>query len=182
MRLLQKGLKDLSSHFFLDIAHVAKEYMMISGVLVVIGIPIMVLEKWSAIRGIYWLVVTSTTIGLGDEHPETQWSKAICIICIPVLVALGGTILGKVASFYLDKRNDAKVNEFLSRAVRIGDLEKMDLDGDSNVTKDEFLVYMLTTLQKVEQSDIDEIFALFSKLDKNKDGTLNLKDIMSSPM
>ena len=163
--------------FFLEIAHIAKEYMMSSIALVVIAIPIMVLEKWSVVKGIYWMVVTGTTIGLGDEHPETQWSKAICIIYIPLLVALGGTLLGRVASFYVDKRNDAMEDEFFARAISISDLKKMDLDGDSIVTKDEFLVYMLTTLQKVERSDIDEIFDLFNELDKTKTGTLTSEDI-----
>ena len=41
----------------------------------------------------------------------------------------------------------------------------------------EFLSFMLVTLQKVSQADLDEISNLFLKLDKTGDGLLSVDDL-----
>ena len=41
----------------------------------------------------------------------------------------------------------------------------------------EFLAFMLVTLQKVSQADLDEISNLFHKLDKTGDGVLSVDDL-----
>eukprot|EP00536_Pseudo-nitzschia_multiseries_P000123 jgi/Psemu1/177967/e_gw1.3.68.1 len=146
-------------------------------ILTIILVPIVVLEGWSPVKGLYWMVVTGTTVGLGDEYPTSDWSKAICILYIPLLVVFAGNFLGRMASVYVDKRNGAIEAKFFERAMRESDLEKMDTNKDNRVSKDEFLVYMLTTMQKVEKDDIDEIFELFNKFDKDRSGVLTANDL-----
>ena len=86
------------------------------------------------------------------------------------------------ATCYVDKRNDAMEAQFLNRALNESALEKMDSNHDDKVTKDEFLVYMLKTLAKVDPSDIDKILELFHKLDKDKTGPLTKADIRFIPV
>jgi len=167
--------------FISDIFHIVNEQRTNIAVLIVLAIPVMLIEKFSFVEGMYWLVITGTTIGLGDKHPEHEWSKFICIFYVPLAVAFGGSFLGQIATTYVDKRNDALEAQFLSRALTESALEKMDANNDNTVTKDEFLVYMLKTLDKVEQDDIDKILALFEKLDKDKSGSLTVEDIEFIP-
>eukprot|EP00534_Pseudo-nitzschia_fraudulenta_P011130 CAMPEP_0201204628 /NCGR_PEP_ID=MMETSP0851-20130426/169255_1 /ASSEMBLY_ACC=CAM_ASM_000631 /TAXON_ID=183588 /ORGANISM="Pseudo-nitzschia fraudulenta, Strain WWA7" /LENGTH=372 /DNA_ID=CAMNT_0047492757 /DNA_START=91 /DNA_END=1209 /DNA_ORIENTATION=- len=150
-------------------------------ILIVLAMPVMVLEKWSFVKGIYWLIITGTTIGLGDETPENAWSKLLCIVYIPLAVAYAGSILGEIATSYVDQRNDAMEEKFLNRALNASDLKKMDVNDDGKVTKDEFLIYMLKTLGKVEQEDIDKVIQLFNKLDEDQSGSLTQEDIRFIP-
>jgi|AntRauTorckE5430_2_1112549.scaffolds.fasta_scaffold44844_1 Ca2+-binding EF-hand superfamily protein len=53
----------------------------------------------------------------------------------------------------------------------------MDFGGDGEVNSEEFMVFMLVTLGKVDQEDIEEIQALFHKLDVDNGGCLNMEDI-----
>jgi hypothetical protein len=162
-----------------DIYTICKEQFRYMIVLIIIAIPIIILERWSAIKGLYWMIISATTIGLGDEHPEQPWSRLICIIYIPLLVAFCGSLLGNIATSYVDKRNDILESQFLNRAVTQSDLQSMDIDRNGVVTKDEFLIYMLLTLQKVDKTDIEDIIDVFNKLDKDGSGTLTVNDIAS---
>lgn len=160
-----------------DVVHLIKEQLRNVIILIVIGIPIIILERWSVVKGLYWMIITATTIGLGDETPEHDYSKLICIFYIPMLVAFCGSLVGRIAQAYVDKRNDRLEGLFLNRVVTRTDLDKMDIDNSGKVERDEFLVYMLLTLQKVDETDITELLQLFRKLDKDSSGTISIDDL-----
>lgn len=149
-------------------------------ILIATAIPVIVLEKWDAIKGVYWMVITATTIGLGDETPLQPVSRALCIIYIPVAVYLTGRFVGLIASAFVERRDHAAEKKFMARAFTLSDIERMDFNNDGGVSESEFLIYMLVTLQKVEQDDIDEILSLFHKLDKTGDGVLTIDDLDES--
>jgi len=67
----------------------------------------------------------------------------------------------------------------MSRSLTLCDLEIMDRNSDGKVDKAEFLAYMLVALQKVSQEDVDEIMALFHKLDKTENDCLTRHDLVS---
>lgn len=56
----------------------------------------------------------------------------------------------------------------------------MDNDNDARVSPNEFLRYMLVSLQKVEEKEIDDIMELFKKLDKSNTGFIEKEDLMSN--
>lgn len=105
----------------------------------------------------------------------------LCIFYVPLAVVLGGTIIGQVATAYVDKRNNVIETEFLGRAFNKSALEKIDTNHDDKVTKDEFLCYMLKTLGKVEEDELEKICKLFDKLDVRKDNLLTMADIEFIP-
>lgn len=165
------------SSFLRNICHTVIGQFRPIATLLLLAVPIFLLEKWDFVKGLYWVIVTGTTIGLGDEHPESEWSKAICIFYIPLVVAFAGTLLGRIATFYVDKRNDDVEAEFFARAMTANDLQKMDVDGNAKVSELEFMVYMLTAMQKVDPSDIQEISELFQKIDKDNNGSITTEDL-----
>jgi potassium channel subfamily K len=164
-----------------DIYQIAKEQRFKFLLVLILAMPVIILEKWSVVEGLYWIVITSTTVGFGDEFPQHEWSQILCILYIPVAVFVGGVFLGSVASSYVDKRNDAIEDQFLKRALNEGALDKMDSNDDDAVTKDEFLVYMLKILGKVDPEDIEKILRLFDNLDKDGSGSLTKADLNFIP-
>ena len=84
-------------------------------------------------------------------------------------------ILGQLSDIYMTRRAQANEKEFLNRKVTLKDLKQMDLDGDGKVTYDEFLVFMLVAMGKVETRDIHQIETLYHKLDKDK--CLSVRDL-----
>jgi Ion channel len=135
-------------------------------VLCAVATPVVLLEKWSFVKGLYWAVITGTTIGLGDETPQHEWSRAICVLFVPLAVGFTGRFLSLIAGAYFYNTVHAEEEKFMSRTLTLSDLNKMDIDNNGSVSPGEFLIFMLVTLQKVEQADIEDILALFHKLDK----------------
>ena len=77
---------------------------------------------------------------------------AILLFCLENRFA---RFLGHIADSVIERNNDRVEDQFLSRAMTLGDLDRMDVDGSGDVSPDEFLRYMLVALQKVEKEDID---------------------------
>lgn len=62
----------------------------------VIGVIVMVMvERWGWVDGIYFCVVTATTIGFGDVTPSTPLGKGFAILLIPLSVGAMGCVLRK---------------------------------------------------------------------------------------
>lgn len=61
--------------FAADLYIIVKDNMTLIYIVIFFGIPIIVKEKWSVVEGMYWLAITGTTIGLGDEAPVTDFSR-----------------------------------------------------------------------------------------------------------
>jgi len=124
------------------------------------------------------MVVTGSTVGFGDLGPTQQMTRILCIIYIPLSVAVMGEFLGRIAGAYIERRNDEVEEKFMNRSMTLADLRRMDTSKDGKVSPDEFLAYMLVTMQKVEQEEIDEILALFKKLDRSNTGLITKQDLM----
>jgi hypothetical protein len=125
------------------------------------------------------MVITGATVGFGDLGPTSMVTRSICILYIPLAVAVLGEFLGRIAGAYIERRNIEAEARFMNRAMTLGDLRTMDTDEDGKVTPVEFLRYMLVALQKAEKEEVDEIMALFKKLDKSNTGTIDQQDLMN---
>ena len=165
------------SVFFADLCVITIGQRAFIFLVLLLGLPILVAEKWSIVPALYWLVMTGTTIGLGDLHPTTPFSQFYCIGYIPFTVILTGKILGNIADKYVAKKNHEKQGEFFSRCLDASSLDKMDTNDDASVSKIEFLIFMLKTIDKIDDSDVKEILGLFDKLDKDGSGVLNKMDL-----
>ena len=54
------------------------------------------IEGWGAVEAFYFVAVTTTTVGYGQEVPSTNTSKALAIFYIPILVVLCSTAVAGV--------------------------------------------------------------------------------------
>ena len=60
------------------------------------------------------------------------------------------------------------------------DLDIMDEDGDGNVSRAEFLEFMLVAMNKVDKHFIDEMRGHFERLDADNTGFLSRGDLIAS--
>lgn len=78
---------------------------------------------------------------------------------------------------YLERKTLLAEKKFLEHSLTLTDIRTMDADKDGKVDKAEFLSYMLVTLQRVDQEEIDKLLHLFDKLDVDKSGALDQEDL-----
>jgi Ion channel len=146
-------------------------------ILIAVSLVIGHYEKWSYLNSLYFLVMTGTTVGFGDLHPNLPEVRIFAIFFLPLSVAVLGELMARIAGLYMDRKHNRAEREFLSRGLTLCDLHRMDLDQNGHVDKHEFLAHMLVALQKVSKEDVDEIMDLFNKLDKDKDEVLSEEDL-----
>jgi hypothetical protein len=134
-------------------------------------------QGWSTISSIYFGVVTSTTVGFGDMSVTGQWARAIGIVVLPVMVAVFCEVLSRIAGAYLKFKVEQQEAEFLNRKLTVQDLLNMDDNSDGKVVWDEFLVFMLHAMQKVDPEEITKLREIFDRLDTSGDGVLTREDL-----
>jgi hypothetical protein len=147
-------------------------------ILVLLALPIAHLEDWTVVQAIYWMTITGSTIGFGDMHPTLGLSRKLCLLYIPLAVAVLGEFLGRIAAAYIERKHFRAENDFLQRSMTLADLNAMDSNHDGKVSELEFMTYMLVAMQKVDKEDLRDLSTLFQRLDKGKSGTIDKQDLV----
>ena len=96
---------------------------------------------------------------------------------LPVGVAAFAEMLSRIAGVYVERKNRAARTKFLSRSVTLFDIAAMDEDQNGDVSREEFVCFMLVALQKVTKDDISELHQVFARLDADNNGTINKHDL-----
>jgi voltage-gated potassium channel len=68
-------------------------------------------------QSFWWAIVTTTTVGYGDEYPVTWQGRIVASIIMLVGVGLIGTVSASVASWFVSRRKDAEVARAEDRAT-----------------------------------------------------------------
>jgi hypothetical protein len=147
-------------------------------IVLVIALSMGYVEGWSIIESIYYAVVSITTIGLGDITPEKEGTRLFAVVFLPLAVCVFGEVIGRVANLYVSRKMKKLERKFLKRSITLLDLEVMDADKNGLVSMEEFLVFMLVALQKVDMETIDDLRTLFKSLDVTRDGSLGKDDLI----
>lgn len=153
----------------------------VSGIFALIiggGIYIGYMEGWSILTSVYFSIVTATSVGYGDVTPESQSMRLFAVFFIPVAVGLMADIFGRLIGVYVKAKAVEVEDEFLSRRMNLIDFIEMDIDGDGQVTKEEFLCFMLISMGKVSKEDLEKLNDLYQKLDEDNSGHLDLDDLL----
>ena len=134
-------------------------------------------EGWTVVDSIYWCISTGTSVGYGDFAPKTDEMRWFSIFFIPLSVGIISAALGRVANGFVE-REIAKTNEKLLKSeLTVEDLEKMNVDGDGEVSLLEFVEFMLKSMNKVDQKMLDDLHNQFYKLDADGSGALQEEDL-----
>lgn len=122
--------------------------------------------------GVYWAVITSTTIGYGDVSPKTKTGRVISLFVLPMMVLSLSNAISAISGHVMSSRQ--RKQEVLK--ITIEDL--LSYDDDAQVTKHEFIIFVLQKMNKIDNADVDLIQEHFVKLDADKNGRLDMNDFM----
>lgn len=134
-------------------------------------------EGWDWASTLYFCIMAATTTGYGDYTPTNQLDKLYCIFLLPLAVAVFGEILGRIATVYIQRKQQVAQQKFLHRSLTLCDIRNMDSDDDGRVDMADFLSFMLIALQKVDRKTIEELKTIFRSLDSNGNGLLEEEDL-----
>lgn len=139
-----------------------------------------VAEEWSFIEALYWTVVTITTVGYGDYAPSTQRGRMIISFFILTGCGAFAAILSGVVASYITIRHRGAALLFMMTALTEEKLAKMPRNARGEVTRVEFVEFMLIKLGYCPKEDLDLIHSCFDALDIDGNGTLDVTDIVRS--
>ena len=71
---------------------------------------------WS---GVWWAVVTATTVGYGDIAPTSPGGRAIAVVLMLVGVGLVATLAAAIAAYFVGKDDESESQAVEQRLERI---------------------------------------------------------------
>jgi voltage-gated potassium channel len=72
--------------------------------------------------GIWWAIVTASTIGYGDIAPSTIWGRVIAVLLMLSGIGLISTLAASITAYFLGQEDDAALTEIRERTARIEEL------------------------------------------------------------
>ena len=130
------------------------------------------------IDALYFSVITATTVGYGDEKPETKREQLFT--AITMIFGIGSLVYASrgIQSLFYD--NDTHIDIENVAPLHLSTLqqfEDFDKDKTGKVSKFEYLSCMLLSLKMIDETELDSIMNVFDKMDKKQDGKLTLDEI-----
>jgi voltage-gated potassium channel len=61
-------------------------------------------------QGLWWAIVTVTTVGYGDRVPVTPFGQGVAVILMLVGIGLIGVLTATVASYFIEQKSDDTAN------------------------------------------------------------------------
>ena len=68
-------------------------------------------------------------------HPSLPGTELFACFFFPLLVAVLGEVLARIASVYMERKERETEIEFLSRTLTLSDIDRMDVDRNGYVDK-----------------------------------------------
>jgi len=135
------------------------------------------IEGWKWTDSVYYSVISASTIGFGDFFPKTPLGRTWGIFFIPLAVAAAGDVLGNVGSSLVERRQAKAFKALMNRELTMDNLVAMDEDDNGQVSREEYVRFMLTEMGLVEPEEYDELCEQFKRLDVNDSGYLDKQDL-----
>jgi len=134
-------------------------------------------QHWTVWDGIYFTIITGSTVGYGDVVPKSVGGRWAAVFFLPVAVIFVSTKLSQAANILLGKSEDNKMKELLNADLSIEALLSMDTNGDGEITEFEFIKFMMATAGMVDEDTLDSLYQRFKEMDVDGNGCLTPEDI-----
>jgi len=147
------------------------------------GVVYMLIEDdWTLIDGLYFSIITGTSIGYGDISPQTQGGRGLALLFLPFAVVFVSTQLGGVSDAVFGGGGDDKLAKLLELDLSLEGLLAMDEDGDGEITEYEFIRHMLVVSGMGDKDAIDALHKRFEEMDEDGSGALTADDLKVQPL
>ena len=139
-------------------------------------------EGMTWVNGLYYVVVSATTIGYGDESPDTPGAKLFSLVWLVLVTVWLGKCIGDMLSVKSEAHLERVRAKLLAKDLDRNDLKALDVNHDGTVSRYEYLKYQLIEGEyPIDAGDIDAIMAAFDRLDKDGDNDVDLADLGGTP-
>jgi hypothetical protein len=119
----------------------------------------------------------ATTIGFGDLCPKTRAARLFAVLYIPLSVAAMGELLSGIAMALVQRRQRELYERQLQQELTIDHLKVMDFDKNGQISREEYIQFMLLEMGRVTRQEIDELYMQFDRLDVAASGYLDNADL-----
>ena len=133
-------------------------------------------ENWTFLHGLYWVVVTLTTVGYGDFAPTDSTSRLVMSFYILLCAGVFGAVISLVIAGHLALQKRAAAMRFLLGNLSLTTLASYKEDVDRQY----FLEFMLEKMGYVDHTIITLVNAAFDKLDVDGTNTINMKAVLEN--
>ena len=174
--LFKKRILDEHARWYMSMLSLLCRYLPALIPIVLASFLFAYLEDWHYVDACYFFVSTSATIGYGDVVPQSTSMKVFAIFFIPLAVGAVGHTFGTVANFIVERRRAVYQKRVWSQELKVGDLQIVDWDRDGEVSKLDYVEFMVLTL-KVDPDLLNELHQQFDQLDTNRSGSLTKQDL-----
>jgi voltage-gated potassium channel len=69
--------------------------------------------------GIWWAVVTATTVGYGDIAPHSFWGRLIAVLIMLAGVGMVSTLAASITTYFVGKEEGTELKDLQARMSRI---------------------------------------------------------------
>mmetsp|Transcript_11521 Transcript_11521/g.35568 ORF Transcript_11521/g.35568 Transcript_11521/m.35568 type:complete len:442 (-) Transcript_11521:100-1425(-) len=135
-------------------------------------------DRLNYFDAIYFTMITSTTIGLGDICPIMDVSRGVAMM----VSCIGMSMIGLYINTYNDLQEERRMQSRRAQVLRIESLgaelfDYFDISKDGLVDRTEWLIGMLTVLEYIRPVDLRPILERFDDLDADGSGTLTRTEV-----
>lgn len=130
------------------------------------------LENMGLLDALYATVISATTVGFGDlhpQHPNTKLSMTIWLIFSTIAVA---KVIGDFTEARVKAKQRGVTRRILTARMDRQSLRMLDDDKDGHVEWGEFLGAMLVSCGKIDKEELDTFRLRFNELDRDRDGKI----------
>jgi len=129
---------------------------------------------WSWIDSFYYGFITYLTVGYGDVAPKTKGGKALGTLLVTMGLFSFTALLAELADIQAQARLGAE-KTLQERLIELN--EVIDQDDNGKVTADEYIIFNLKKMGKVDDMTITLLKDQFKALDADGSGELDADDI-----
>ena len=129
---------------------------------------------WTWIDEFYYALITFLTIGYGDVHAHTKGGKILATI-IALTGILCFTALAKEIHAYFQEKQLGTSKSLRQRLVELNEVVEQDENG--KVTPEEYVIFSLKKMGKVDKDLVNLLKEQFKALDMDGSGELDGNDV-----
>jgi len=137
-------------------------------------------EELSFVDAFYFSMITLATVGYGDVATTKQSTRIFGTFFVFFGVSMMAFAVGRFAAVLARIEQQKQIEEFIKKGITNEVIEALDRDGSGYIDKAEFLEEMLVQVGAVKRSDVQKCREMFSCLDTDGGGTLDINDVLSS--
>jgi len=134
-------------------------------------------EEWNFIASLYFTFVTFTTVGYGDLAPKGKvFDRVFMSFYVLFSAGIFASLLSAGIANMIAMRRRGTTLEYLYTPDEEA-INEMDKDLDGQVTRQEFMEYILVKVGMVRAEELIMVNEAYDAIDTNKDGVLSRQEM-----